>query len=830
MNSNSSFYDGFHQNAAPLPNTAGSSQARDSETLRFLKTILPEFGIHYLALFKEGYKYPAHKVYTDLETMADAVDNMANSRQMSVYHACATYKRAVIEIDGKDGEIKRKYRTPENWERARSFWVDLDCGQVKFDKGDGYLTKKEASAAIFKFADTVGWPHPMLVDSGNGIHAYWPLTKDITSEKWVKIARILKASLHQAGVIADPTRTADFASILRPAGSTNRKNGDAKKVVVTSEGTPTDPAVLAAAISKYAIDNGVKLIKESVQREYVAPGGLNDDLIAHLHQYPDIPVDANEVANKCAQVGAMRDTLGDVGYEPWRGVIGILKHCENGEAFAEEWSSRREETGHAQLDWDIRYSTWSKGPATCEFFLGCNPSGCEGCPVKGKIKTPLVLGQMADGLNAAPSVSRSVLIERLPDWHRNKDGVAIRPMQTTVNLKAVLQLFAWNEPRFNEMTKKVELTKVGMFNCRHDQDNAALVLVGDDVLRAGMSREGLLELVETIGGENSYHPCKEWVESLPWDGVSRLSLFHDTLVLAENTNASLRDKLVDGWMLQGIGALMEPNGIAAQGVLTVVAAQARNKTRWVASLCPVPGAVRTGMHIDPLNKDSVFAATGAWISEAGELDTTTRKSDVSALKAFFTRNLDVLRPPYAKRENEYKRRTVFVGTVNGTGFLHDTTGNRRYWTIAVNRCDLLKPEEMQQVWAEYLFKYKQGERWYLDAATQDALNTTNLDYTATEPLRDLIASKFDWQSVLWTAVDPGNWRSHVDVAWLTASAICERVGYSKITRAEATRAGAIVRELQQVNRQGIATSRKEISRNSNGAKLLAVPKAMLTGT
>lgn len=799
-------------------------QVSSLTTLEFLQAILPEHGIHYLALFKDGYKTPAHKVYIDLETMADAIDNMAGSKSLSVYHACATFQKAVIEIED-GGKIKRKYRIPENWSRAKAFWVDIDCGQEKFDKGDGYLTKRDAAVAIDTFAVEVGWPKPMLVDSGNGLHAYWPLTKDIAHDKWVKLATGLKSTLKHCGVIADPTRTADFASILRPAGSVNRKNGDAKNVVVKRPCSPIEPAVLASALQTYMVENGVKLIKETPKREYVS-NGLNDDLIAHLPQYPDLPVDANEVANKCAQVAAMRDTQGDVGYEHWRGVIGILKHCENGESLAEQWSARREETGHAQLDWDIRYESWSAGPTTCEFFQGCNPTGCEGCSMKGKIKTPLVLGHMVDGLNAAPSISKSVLIENLPDWHRNKEGVAIRPMQTTDNLKAVMRLFGWCAPRFNEMTKKVELTKIGLIDGRHDQSNAALVLLGDDAIRSGLSREGLLDLVETIGGENSYHPCKEWVESQPWDGVSRLEIFYDTLVLVDPTKAQLRAKLVDGWMLQGIGALLEPNGIAAQGVLTVVAPQARNKTRWVASLCPVPGAVRTGMHIDPLNKDSVFAASGAWITEAGELDTTTRKADVGALKAFFTRSLDILRPPYAKRENEYKRRTVFVGTVNGTGFLHDTTGNRRYWTIAVDRCDLLEPAQMQQVWAEYLQKYQQGERWFLDATTQDALNTVNLEYTATEPLRDLIASKFDWLSVQWAAIDLDKWRDHPEVAWLTATAICEKVGYAKVTRADATRAGAIVRELQQVNRQGIGRTRKEICRSSNGTKLLAVPKAM----
>lgn len=360
-------------------------------TLEFLQAILPEHGIHYLALFKEGYKFPAHKVYTDLETMADAIDNMAGSKSLSIYHACATYERAVIEIE--DGEkTKRKYRIPENWSRAKSFWVDIDCGQDKFDKGQGYLTKRDACIAIYKFSADIGWPRPMIVDSGNGVHAYWPLTKDIAHDKWVKLAKGLKATLHHCGVIADPTRTADFASILRPAGSVNRKNGEAKPVVVKSVGTPAEPAELASALQSYMVENGVKLIKETPKREFVS-NGLNDDLIAHLPQYPDLPVDANVVADKCGQVAAMRDTQGDVGYEHWRGVIGILKHCENGETFAEQWSARREETGHAQLDWDIRYESWSAGPTTCEFFETNGCGACEGCPMKGKIKTPLVLGR-----------------------------------------------------------------------------------------------------------------------------------------------------------------------------------------------------------------------------------------------------------------------------------------------------------------------------------------------------------------------------------------------------------------------------------------------------
>lgn len=362
-------------------------------TLEFLQAILPAEGIHYLAIFKDGYKFPAHKVYTDLETMAEAVEGMANSVSLSIYHACASYQKAVIEIE--DGEkTKRKYRIPENWDRAKAFWVDLDCGEEKFDKGAGYLTKKDAAKAIFAFADTVGWPRPMLVDSGNGIHAYWPLTTAIKAESWRKVANLLKACLAHAGVIADPTRTADFASILRPVGSNNRKNGDCKPVIAKSTCAPCEPKALANSLSQFAIANGVKQPKDTKPRQISTNADLNADLTAHLPQYPDIDVDANAVANKCQQVSQMRDTQGDVNYEHWRGVIGLLKHCIDGERLAEEWTAERLNTGHDGDDWRTRYETWDAGPTTCEYFSKCNPDGCTGCEYKGKVKSPVVLGRV----------------------------------------------------------------------------------------------------------------------------------------------------------------------------------------------------------------------------------------------------------------------------------------------------------------------------------------------------------------------------------------------------------------------------------------------------
>lgn len=414
------------------------------DTLNFLTKILPEEGIHYLAIFKDGYKFPFHKVYTDLESMAAAVDKFSAQPELSVYHACATYLRAVIESDAvkKDGTpyVKKEYRVPDNWHRAQAFWMDIDCGQEKFDKGAGYLTKKDAAIAVTKFAKEIGWPSPMLVDSGNGIHAYWPLTKAIKSEAWRKVAKLLKATSMHLGLIADPTRTADFASILRPAGAVNRKNGGEKPVRVLRDCGPSDPKELATALQEVVTRLGVKELKESAPP--VAVAGLNDDLVAHLENLPKLDSSAELVAESCQQVAQMRDTKGDVNYEHWRGVIGIIRHCAEDVDLAWQWSAEREATGHSQNDVDIRYETWSAGPTTCDFFELHNPSGCDGCKFKGKIKSPIVLGrvipiaqeQVVEAVSVDTGEVEAVTIPALPYGYQwdgkhmvrvivNKDGI-----------------------------------------------------------------------------------------------------------------------------------------------------------------------------------------------------------------------------------------------------------------------------------------------------------------------------------------------------------------------------------------------------------------------
>ena len=348
-------------------------------TQEFLESILPPEGVYLLAVATEkGFR---HKAFTTIPGAVDFIQQ-CDGQGATVYHACAAYKRAPY----KNEQGRFVSRTMENWRAAKAFWIDVDCGADKAAEGHGYATQKEGAKAILEWCRKHDLPFPMLINSGRGVHAYWCLTEELTPEVWVPAANAMKAMMQADGLLADPTRTADFASVLRPVGSHNRKN-------------PQNPLEVKLALAQ----KGPVITSEFIAKleaEAVSVGGLGEapawmvggDAIPESANTYNECMFADVVAEHCNQVRIMRETKGDVSYDHWRGVIGLITHCQEGIELAREWSEKRGETGHQNTDVDTRYNTWTSPPPTCEYFEKCNPSGCDNCPRRGKIKTPWVLG------------------------------------------------------------------------------------------------------------------------------------------------------------------------------------------------------------------------------------------------------------------------------------------------------------------------------------------------------------------------------------------------------------------------------------------------------
>ena len=207
-----------------------------------------------------------------------------------------------------------------------------------------------------------------------------------------------------------------------------------------------------------------------------------------------------------------------------------------------------------------------------------------------------------------------------------------------------------------------------------------------------------------------------------------------------------------------------------------------------------------GVILKPDDRDSVKQAVSFWLVELGELDSTFRKSDIAALKAFITNDKDVLRRAYARKESQYARRTVFFGSVNPKQSLHDPTGNRRYWTIEVAHLDHSHQVNMQQVWAQVHNLWINGATYYLTPDEMAALNNHNEEFTAVDPIEESVNGRFDWDS------KQEFWR------YMTATDALKLCGHDRPTKADVNTAAAIIRKLNGNN-----------CKRTGSAKLLLIP-------
>lgn len=364
--------------------------------------------------------------------------------------------------------------------------------------------------------------------------------------------------------------------------------------------------------------------------------------------------------------------------------------------------------------------------------------------------------------------------------------------------------------RYNVIAKEEELLIPGESFTLDNGANASLAWLKSECTLFDMPTDSLDGMVTYIADKNLYNPVAEWIGSKPWDGVSRLADFYATVKGAHDDDQdrrTLKETLLRKWCVSAVAAALSPNGISAAGVLTFQGAQYLGKTKWFKSLAPSDmNLIKDGMILRPDDKDSVKQCVSFWLVELGELDATFRKSDIAALKSFLTNDRDVLRRAYARKESTYARRTVFFASVNPKEFLHDPTGNRRYWTIEATELDHSHSIDMQQFWAEIEHVWRAGESYYLTHDEVTALNGMNEEYTAVDPVEERIMGGLQWDAARTL------WR------WITATDLLLEVGVDRPTRGDAASCASILRKHNW--NQG---------RRSNGKNLLLAPPSMKVG-
>lgn len=363
------------------------------QTLDFLRTILPEDCWYFVATPSRTGKGFNHVACQSVEELAHRVAHL-DGQGLNVYHACSGFREEHIErpVQTKTGmETKRLYRVKENVKLVKSFWLDLD---VEAGNPAKYPDQRAALISLNDMLVKTGLPKPLIVSSGYGVHVYWPLLAPVLPGQWRATALQLKALCHGVGLIADPVRTADESSVLRPIGTTNRKRADGStqpvRLLYPLEGQPvvaTDHQVLYATIIRAMETNKVEMVDTDKSKTLRSNP---EDLIVPVGGYQK--VSAEKVADRCNQIKLFRDT-GGVSEPHWYHALQIMQHTIEGEPQGHAWSKTYSSYTEGETDQKLS-QVRGMGPTLCSKFKDVNPDGCKNCPFAGKITTPVQLGMV----------------------------------------------------------------------------------------------------------------------------------------------------------------------------------------------------------------------------------------------------------------------------------------------------------------------------------------------------------------------------------------------------------------------------------------------------
>lgn len=320
----------------------------------FLEHVLPDVG-ELICWVKDTKRTYAG----DLDTISKLIDEQNSLK--TVYHACASFYPGGVRDQSSVCAVK-------------SFWLDLDSKRY---------SKSEQISSLVRFVKELSLPAPTLVDSGNGIHVYWTLDKNLDPSDWEATAHLLKEAVNKFGLDVDHARTCDSASLLRPVGTLNRKDLENPKDVKLLKKSPhTSHESFHAALKAYVGEIFGEILSPS------SVGTLNSDLEIQREPLPNVT--SSRIADVCAQVGLFRSLRGDVPEPMWFAALGTLAYTSDGADKAHEWSKGHAGYDPAQTDEKFAHVSKQSGMTTCAALQAASPQPglCTSCPFYNKCATP----------------------------------------------------------------------------------------------------------------------------------------------------------------------------------------------------------------------------------------------------------------------------------------------------------------------------------------------------------------------------------------------------------------------------------------------------------
>lgn len=302
----------------------------------------------------------------------------------------------------------------------------------------------------------------------------------------------------------------------------------------------------------------------------------------------------------------------------------------------------------------------------------------------------------------------------VPEWYNllriSQKGNIISSLH---NIKTILQ----NDDTYKGKIEYNELTNMRTFNRTDWEDvhESMIKLYLEEQYNLVVSVENINHVCNIIEYNNRYHPIREHLSQLEWDGIPRVNTVFSDFLGAKNDIYT--QKVASITFIGAVARIFQP-GIKYDTCTVFVGRQGLGKSKFISKL-----AINQDWFTDGVTtfdgKEFYESIQGKWLVELGE-GTAFQKSIKERSKQAIASQQDSYRKPYARNPITLKRQCIFFGTTNNYDFLKDETGDRRYYPIDVDRRNATKnmdteltPKYVNQLWAEALERYKQGEEIYI---------------------------------------------------------------------------------------------------------------------